>query len=116
MLADFLNPTAWPEQQAEMLRCLRKTRTDPDIVLYPHAQVPCGCVQHHGAVESAQAQGRMEKCGGCDTQKPRTQLVRCADCKQVWYCIVGCQRADWECRKKLCKPIAQASQARETAL
>jgi hypothetical protein len=115
-LADFLNPTAWPEQQTEMLRCLRKTRTDPGIVLYLHAQVPCGCLQHHGAVERAQAQGRMEICHGCEAQKPRTELLRCAGCKQVWYCNVGCQRADWKSHKKLCKPTAQACRGPETAL
>ena len=63
--------------------------TDPGILLCLHAQAPCGCLQHHGAVERAQAQGRMEKCHGCEAQKPQTQLLRCAGFKQVWYCNVS---------------------------
>ena len=38
----------------------------------------------------------MEKCSGCEAQKPRTDLKRCSECKDVWYCNVECQRADWQ--------------------
>ena len=92
-LADYDNPTAWPAHQAEMLDCLRKTRTDQGIVHYLAKQVPCGCLQHYGAVKQAQALCKMEKCSGCEAQKPRTDLKRCSECKDVWYCNVECQRA-----------------------
>ena len=114
-LADYDNPTAWPAQQAEMLDCLRKTRTDQGIVLYLAKQVPCGCLQHYRAVKQAQALCKMEKCSGCEAQKPRTDLKRCSECKDVWYCSVECQRADWQSHRKLCKVYAQARRARNAA-
>ena len=61
------------------------------------------------------AGGAFEKCSGCEAQKPRTDLKRCSECKDVWYCSVECQRADWQSHRKLCKVYAQARRARNAA-
>ncbi|KAF7325536.1 SET domain-containing protein [Mycena kentingensis (nom. inval.)] len=41
-------------------------------------------------------------CRGCHKPHPRSELKRCARCKDVWYCSSECQTRDWKEHKRTC--------------
>lgn len=48
----------------------------------------------------------LKQCGNsaCESE-PGDEKSTCGKCKTVWYCNIGCQKADWRARhKKECKP------------
>ena len=98
-------------RQAEMRKCLWKTRTDRGLVLYLAKQCPCTCLKHYGVEQKACAQVKTGKCWGCGVQKPATELKRCLQCKKAEYCSKDCQRADWKGHKKVCVPCVTAAGA-----
>ncbi|KAJ7193918.1 hypothetical protein GGX14DRAFT_405079 [Mycena pura] len=57
---------------------------------------------------SAQKAKRPEKvdlCQQCAKPPPDgTDLKKCSQCQSVFYCSKECQREDWKCHKKACKP------------
>ena len=55
----------------------------------------------HGSGRDAQRNNACANCRG--PGKPR--LLVCASCKNVSYCCVKCQKADWKVHKKSCKKV-----------
>ncbi|MCH9624968.1 MAG: hypothetical protein S4CHLAM123_01300 [Chlamydiales bacterium] len=48
-----------------------------------------------------------EKCGKTDQK-----LLRCVQCKSVWYCGLDCQKRDWPEHKRVCQthtPVLETS-------
>ena len=54
--------------------------------------------------EDADTNGTPTKfCSACE--KESDTLMKCRDCKCVWYCDAACQKRHWKEHKKECKPI-----------
>lgn len=63
---------------------------------YPRQQPFHGL--RHCVTSSSGYQGK--KCANCGCIN--LPLKRCSACKEVYYCSVECQRADWALHKKVC--------------
>lgn len=57
-------------------------------------------VSTHGVIDPA-----VRVCAGCCCDKSQAKLLRCAGCRQTWYCSPACQRKDWKTHKPTCKFI-----------
>ena len=54
--------------------------------------------------EDADTNGTPTKfCSACE--KESDTLMKCRDCKCVWYCDAACQKRHWKEHKKECKPF-----------
>ena len=55
------------------------------------------------------AKNPIQKCAGCGTSKPVTELQKCVKCLSVWYCNRSCQVRHWKNgHKKECKALTSA--------
>eukprot|EP01084_Bolivina_argentea_P299216 515739_1 len=51
------------------------------------------------------------RCGECNNVSKN--LLRCAGCKQSYYCNIECQRAQWKKHKKICKKLRKTQKEKE---
>ena len=58
-------------------------------------------------------QSNKRECAVCHKSDGAT-LLRCSQCKSVWYCDADHQRADWNVHKLVCKPPSTTSQNNDT--
>jgi hypothetical protein len=54
----------------------------------------------------------VDRCGGCGARRKEVDMFWCADCRQVTYCDVGCQRLHWPIHKINCRKYMQSVEIR----
>ncbi|KAF7338739.1 MYND-type domain-containing protein [Mycena sanguinolenta] len=51
------------------------------------------------------AERSVKACRTCDAREPLVTLLRCNNCKHVYYCSKDCQRSNWKHHKVECREI-----------
>jgi hypothetical protein len=85
----------------------KKLIFDRGLICWLKKKIPCPCL-NQARREARKSLPTAGRCGafGCGIILPKTELMKCSDCKISEYCSRDCQKTHWESHKDFCRVFA----------